>query len=259
MTFSVELIYDLDCPNIDAARTQLMKAFATLHSKANWKEWDRQSSDCPVYAKQYGSPTILVNKHDVAGEQPNEHSDCCRLYCDENGAPQGVPSVETIATAITNYSEVSAPPVMRTPSSNWKSSLATVPGIAFAFMPKLGCPLCWPAYSGLLSSIGLGFLVETKYLFPMTIGFLVVVLGALAWGARSRHGYAPFYIGVVGSTVVLVGKFLYDSDFAMYCGIGLLVATSIWNAWPRKKVQGCPSCVLDSSTPQHMKRKISHE
>lgn len=251
MVISIELIYDLDCPNIDAARTQLMKAFGILNVKASWKEWDRHSTDCPTYAKQYGSPTILINKQDVAGEQPRKNSDCCRLYCDESGNTQGVPSVETIANAITTCCKVSTPLEMRTPSSGWKSSLATVPAIAVTFLPTITCPLCWPAYVGLLSALGLGFLVETTYLLPTTIVFLLLALGALAFRARTRRGFGPFFIGLAGATIVLFGKFQFNSDIAMYVGIGLLVATSIWNAWPRKKVQGCPSCVHDSSTPQN--------
>jgi hypothetical protein len=120
-----------------------------------------------------------------------------------------------------------------------------VPGIAFAFLPKLACPACWPAYAGLLRSVGLGFLLDTAYLFPLTAMFLVLAVGELAFRAQTRRGFGPFAVGLVAAAVVLVGKFAFDSNPAMYGGIGLLVAASLWNAWPKGKnsVGSCPKCV----------------
>ena len=110
----------------------------------------------------------------------------------------------------------------------WRSSLGTIPGIAVAFLPKLACPACWPAYAGFLSSIGLGFLVHDQYLLPLTAGFLVLALIALCYRAHTRRGYAPLTAGIAASALVLIGKFGFESDLAMYSGIGLLVAASVW-------------------------------
>jgi hypothetical protein len=41
----------------------------------------------------------------------------------------------------------------------WKQGLLATPGIGVPLLPKLMCPLCWPAYAGLLSTLGLGFLI----------------------------------------------------------------------------------------------------
>ena len=71
-------------------------------------------------------------------------------------------------------------------------------------LPKLACPLCWPAYAGLLSSVGLGFLISAQYLFAVTIGFLVLALAALAFRAKHRHGYGPFSMGLVAAAGVLL-------------------------------------------------------
>ena len=35
----IELIYDRDCPNIGAARAQLLRAFAKLKIMPKWQEW----------------------------------------------------------------------------------------------------------------------------------------------------------------------------------------------------------------------------
>ena len=125
-------------------------------------------------------------------------------------------------------------------SRTWKRNLVALPGIGFSLLPKLACPLCWPAYAGLLSSVGLGFLISTKYLLPLTIAFLVLALGALAFRAKNRHGYGPFVLGLAAAVGVLVGKFDWESNPVVYGAVGLLVGASLWNAWPhRVKAASC--------------------
>jgi mercuric ion transport protein len=244
---SIELIYDLDCPNVAKARANLAGALAAFGSEARWTEWDRSAADSPPYVRRYGSPTVLVNGQDVSGESMGDGGSCCRLYRSGPSRFDGAPSVEQIDKALRSYNASPSPPAQG--SSGWKSSLATVPGIAFAFLPKLACPACWPAYAGLLSSVGLGFLLNATYLLPLTVVFLVLAIGALAVGARSRRGYGPFSLGLAASAVVLLGKFVFDSDVAMYGGIVLLVSASVWNAWPLSdKGRTCPACNPDSSS-----------
>jgi hypothetical protein len=135
------------------------------------------------------------------------------------------------------------------PRDGWKSSLTAVPGIAFAFLPKIVCPACWPAYAGLLSALGLGFLLDETWLFPLTTAFLGLSIGALAFRARMCRNYGPFVFGLAASVVVLAGKFALDSNAATYGGLAVLIAASVWNAWPRRRIDaGCPACVSGSSS-----------
>ena len=120
-------------------------------------------------------------------------------------------------------------------SRPWKQSLLSLPGIGLSALPKLACPVCWPAYAGLLSSMGLGFLISAAYLLPLTIAFLTVALAALAFRARKRRGLGPFIIGLVAGIGILLGKFVWDSNAAVYSGVGMLVVASVWNAWPRRE------------------------
>lgn len=130
-------------------------------------------------------------------------------------------------------------------SRTWKQSLVALPGVGVSLLPKLACPLCWPAYAGLLSSVGLGFLISTKYLLPLTIAFLGIALGALAFRAKNRHGYWPFVLGLIAAIGVLVGKFVWDSNAALYGAVALLVMASLWNAWPLR-VTSAPCCTEKS-------------
>lgn len=128
----------------------------------------------------------------------------------------------------------------------WKQGLLALPGVGVTMLPKLTCPLCWPAYASLLSSFGLGFLIRTIYLVPLTVMLLVLALAALALRASKRRGYGPFLIAFPAAAAVLLGKFLLESNLMTYSAVAVLVGASLWNAWPRRatssRVTTCPSC-----------------
>ena len=130
----------------------------------------------------------------------------------------------------------------------WREEWLTVPGISVALLPKLACPLCWPFYSGIISSVGLGFLISTKYLLPLTIAFLVLTVGALAYCAEQRRRCRPFVFGIVGAVAVLIGKFDLESNLVTFTGIVALVVVSAWNMWPRPAVESC-FCNSKSGSP----------
>ncbi len=127
-------------------------------------------------------------------------------------------------------------------NSRLKQGLLALPGVGFSMLPKLACPLCWPAYAGLLSSVGLGFLISTVYLLPLTAAFLLLAVAALAFRANKRRGYGPFVLGVVAGSAVLLGKFGWESKVMMYTALGMLVVASLWNAWPLRERAMCPEC-----------------
>ncbi|MBW7997264.1 MAG: hypothetical protein FVQ81_11980 [Candidatus Glassbacteria bacterium] len=242
---SVELIYDNDCPNVTEARAQLLRAFTEVGMVPHWTEWERSDQASPDYVRSFGSPTILVDGKDIAGVEPSEDISCCRLYGDSSSGLQGVPPVRLITSALraaNGYPALGNRPEIIV---GWRSSLTTLPGLMFAFLPNLACPACWPAYTGLLGSLGFGFLLNTSYLFPITLLFLVIAVGALGFRAEKRWGYGPFGAGLLASGIVLVGKFVFESDQVMYGGIALFVAASVWNGWPRKTGRKgiCAACV----------------
>ena len=109
-----------------------------------------------------------------------------------------------------------------------------LPSFGVSVLPKLACPACWPAYAGLLTSVGLGFLISAVYLLPLTVAFLVLALGGMVFRARERRGYWPFLLGMIAASGVLIGKFLWASNPLVYSSVGLLVMASLWNTWPRR-------------------------
>lgn len=240
---TVELVYDEGCPNVSEARAQLLRAFSISKLEPRWQEWRGDDDATPPHARGRGSPTILVDGNDVAYGSEKCTGSSCRIYAGEDGALRGVPDVSVIATALKRASR------SRSGGSGWKVNLAMLPGIGAAFLPKVACPACWPAYAGFLSSVGLGFLLDTTYLLPLTAVFFAIAVGALAYRARTRRGYKPFIAGIAAAAIVLVGKFTFESDGAMYAGLALLIGASIWNTWPRRvKKSSCPACVGGEQT-----------
>jgi mercuric ion transport protein len=242
----VELVYDTGCPNVPEARRVLMRAFAAVNLTPRWDEWERGAAASPEYVRDFGSPTILVNGADVAAAPQVAGAGACRIYQGENGALVGVPPMERVAASLMQACTASAPAAPQR-AATFKEALPTLPTIGVALLPKLTCPACWPAYAGLLSAMGFGFVNYTPYLLPLMAVFLVLTLATLAYRARVRRGFGPFAVGSLAAMIVLIGKFWLDSDTALYAGIALLVGASLWNAWPKAVRSSCPACFSDKS------------
>jgi len=135
----------------------------------------------------------------------------------------------------------------------WRGFWAALPGTAFALLPKLACPLCWPAYAGLLSSVGLGFLLVPAYLLPLTFLFLATVLVALGFRARQGRGYGPLMLGAMDSALLLMGKISPDQGWVTYGSVLLLVAASLWNTWPRRGAAGVVAYAAYSPAAETLK------
>jgi hypothetical protein len=128
-------------------------------------------------------------------------------------------------------------------SSTWKQGFVALPGITVSLLPKLMCPACWPAYAGIVSALGLSFLISTKYLLALTVVFLAISVAALAFRSSRRRGLGPFWIGLVAAAVILIGKFGFESNYMTYTGIGLLISASLWNSWPHRiGPESCETC-----------------
>ncbi len=132
----------------------------------------------------------------------------------------------------------------------WRNVLGTLSGATLlAFLTRLLCPACWPMYAGILSSMGLGFLMQKAWLMPLTVITLLFVISSLAYRANTRRGLAPFVLGIFGATALLSGQFIFPSlatgtglfegviisKWSIDAGAIILITASIWNGWPRKK------------------------
>jgi hypothetical protein len=120
----VEFIYHRECPHVEGARANLLHALSEARVPMRWTEWDRPSPETPQYAREYGSPTILVNGRDIEGWTPSGEVTTCRIY-----GHQGVPSVELIRSALLRKTAEQ--------KSSWYQNIATLTGISVALLPKV--------------------------------------------------------------------------------------------------------------------------
>lgn len=105
LRLNIELVYDPGCPNVDRARDVLAIACREADVPAVWTEWSSDDPNCPTYALNFGSPTILVNGEDAApGPHPWTTRDPgagprCRVYRDGD-AIVPAPPVARVGRAI---------------------------------------------------------------------------------------------------------------------------------------------------------------
>ncbi len=133
----------------------------------------------------------------------------------------------------------------------WKKSLGVLPAVGAVMVPGISCPACWPGYAAILSSLGIGFIPSTRYLLPLAAACLALYWMLLAWEARKQHRFGPLALATFASGGVLFGRFYLGWNSVMYGGVVLLVAASLWNAWPALRPRilrsqtsagECPAC-----------------
>jgi len=122
----------------------------------------------------------------------------------------------------------------------YRHTTTSLPGVVVAFVPKAVCPICSPAYTAVLSSLGLPFLATATYLLPITTLLLSLAVGSLYFGAARRRGRGPFWLGMIAAAALLSGKFWIDSVVTVHAGVAVLIAASVWNAIPKRS--RCPAC-----------------
>ncbi len=249
---SVELIYDADCPNVAAARSALMEAFTRTGVSARWREWERGAPDAPAYVKAFGSPTILVDGKDVGGEVPNATAASCRVYRAEDGGLIYAPSLEALSMALLGFAKLVARP------SRVRAFGASLPAVGVALLPKLTCPLCWPAYAAALGMLGLEFIDYTPYLLPASAVFLAVAIAVLVLAARRTRRYLPLAFGVLSGAIVLAGKFALDADWVTNTGVALLIGAIYLSQRKHAVSAACPSCVAPGDKVEVQSGARSH-
>jgi len=261
---NVELVYDRDCPNVSVARERLSRALKASGRPLRWTERDRAAPETPKHARGHGSPAILVNERDVAGRDASPaEATCCRVYPSQERGCDGTPPVRTIVAALSEDGASRSEPKEAAAGDrpSWRSSLAALPGLGASMLPGV-CPACWPAWAGLLGSLGLGFSLETTYLPAVLPALLAIALASLAYRASNRRGLRPFALGAVGVALILSGKFVFLAGSITYAGAGFLAVASLWNAWPQRpkatRYDACP-CRAHGNEPDSIESTVNEK
>ena len=92
----VQLLYFPGCPHVEAARRALNEALASVDDRPDVEEIDVTDPATPGELRSWGSPTILIDGHDVEGAEST--TSCCRLY--PGSEQKGVPPLATLQAAL---------------------------------------------------------------------------------------------------------------------------------------------------------------
>jgi mercuric ion transport protein len=87
----------------------------------------------------------------------------------------------------------------------------------------------------IVSSIGLGFLINDAILIPLLIAFLLITLVGLYLGIRHHLRAWALVLGAVGAVLLLLSVTFVGSGLLAGIGIAALVVASLLNAWLRMR------------------------
>ena len=124
----------------------------------------------------------------------------------------------------------------------WQSSLSLLPPLGLAVLPK--CPFCLVA---LASSIGLGYLVQTSWLVPLTALCFVAAFGSLAFRARRQHSYAPLCLGLAALALLFAGKYRFNYAPLTYVGLALLILASLLKGKSKARASSNNGCECENT------------
>ena len=158
----IQLLHFQGCPNVEAARAAVREAMLAEKVDVVLEEIDVEDPAAPSWARGWGSPTILVDGQDVAGQQRSEAS-ACRLFAG------GAPAVETIRARVA--SARGAGP------GNARVALPMIGAVTAAIAASACCLV--PAVLAVIGVSGAGF---ASRFAPYRTYFLIATGSALAAG-----------------------------------------------------------------------------
>jgi hypothetical protein len=125
-----------------------------------------------------------------------------------------------------------------------------LPGLGLAVLSKFTCAACVTAYSGVLASVGVGFVATDSGLTILTAGLLALGLASVAWSTRRHRHLGPLALVLVGSGVLLTARSGMPSVGVLLGGAALTLAGSVWNLWLERRPASCGADVAtNESTP----------
>ncbi len=111
-------------------------------------------------------------------------------------------------------------------------------GVVGTVVSTMACAMCFPAAASLGAAIGLGFLSQWEPLFLKILPlFAMAVLAVNALGWLSHRQWHRSVLGMIGPTLVLVGRYAFTSGAlghetargVLYAGLVAMIAFAVWD------------------------------
>lgn len=127
---------------------------------------------------------------------------------------------------------------------------ATSAGVVGSLVSLLCCAGVAPVL-GVLSAIGLGFVLTDAILIPLLVASLGVTLWGLRQGRRCHGRASPLTLGLVGSIAAVAGVFAWIP--LAFAGLAAVLAAGIWN------VLAVRACAVGDRAPATAGSQIVNE
>lgn len=217
----IKLLYFKGCPNVEKMRQNLRRAGISFDEICH----EDLSPNDPL--RKYSSPALLKGNQVIFGS-----------LTEGGGCSLEIPSVEKLRNLLGAKKQSFLVGGM-TSMASLLSSVISSATVAF-------CPLCIPAVGAVLSSLGLGFLVNDTVLKPLLILFLLLTIGGLLWSYLKEHRkVAPLILGIIFAIALYMSRYVPMNalleSFLMKGSIAGIILTSFWNLRLRKKAS-CSAC-----------------
>lgn len=132
-------------------------------------------------------------------------------------------------------------------------------GGVFGAAIAAACCLGVPVILGAVGAVGLGFLVQDAYLFPIFVGFIGLSLWTLYRSARKHETASPtamypFWLGGAGALISIVGLWLTvtgisPQNWAIYIGLTTFIAGTVWDFIIGREVEACTDEICEPTAP----------
>ncbi|MBI5466825.1 MAG: MerC domain-containing protein [Candidatus Kerfeldbacteria bacterium] len=108
--------------------------------------------------------------------------------------------------------------------------LAGVAGVFSGILPVAACPACWPAYAGVLSSLGISVLGFGTGHFVLAGILLAIAMGMLVYDWKRHHNRPwPLMLGLLGCAFVVASNTYFYQPIVSYAGSASFLSAAIWN------------------------------
>ena len=160
------------------------------------------------------------------------------------GPNRGIPAREACAVRPPTGSRRAREPLTR-------RLFGWIAGVLARLLPIAACTACWPAYTSVLSSLGITAVGSGRgHLLTVSL-LLTGAMGMLAFDAYQNRRFTPLMFGVPGAGAILVAN-LSSSVYSSYAGSVLLLAAAVLNVvHNRRRVSTCDCQGSSSSCNTH--------